>query len=185
MYYSDHCKGCYQPLDWVRSHKSAGQGGFAEFELSCQNRNTVFKPPWLKSAWLCGLAEALTAFGEPSQEFLQVLGISPKLLESSSRKAGCSIGFPCGLSVSSAIPEYLSHHCTVLEAKKQHLCAASHNTFGAFTNISRQESAYFRCKLQFLFLAGSGCAMFQIWTGFSKFQLKSSIIYHMRDLHIS
>src|ERR1700677_5332045 len=48
------------------------------------------------------------ASGKPSQRFLRVLGVSPKSLESSSRKARCSLGFLYGLSVFSVIPEYLS-----------------------------------------------------------------------------
>jgi hypothetical protein len=49
-------------------------------------------------------------------------------------------------------------------------------------NIFRWENVHFLCRLQFFF--GGGCAMFQIFTRFSKFQLKSSIIHHI-DLHIS
>ena len=71
--------------------QSASQCGFAEFELSCQNQNTMFKPPQLKLDWLCRLAKALTTFGKPSQRFLQVLGISSKTLESSLRKPKCSL----------------------------------------------------------------------------------------------
>jgi len=71
----------------VRSHKSSGWSGFAEFELSYHNQKTMFRPPWLDSGWLCGFAEALVTFRNPSQRFLRVLGISPKFLESSSRKS--------------------------------------------------------------------------------------------------
>ena len=73
--------------------QSAGRGGFAEFELGSQNRNTMFKPPLLKSDWLWRLAEASTTFGKPSQRLSRVLGISLKLLESSLRKPERSLGF--------------------------------------------------------------------------------------------
>ena len=75
--------------------QSAGRGSFAEFELGCQNWNTMFKPPWLESDWLWRLAEASTTFEKPSQRFPQVLGISLKLLESSSRKPEHFLGFLC------------------------------------------------------------------------------------------
>src|ERR1700733_14327776 len=62
--------------------QSAAQGGFAEFELGCQNWNTMFR-----------FAEASITFGKPSQRLSRVLGISPKLLESSLRKPECSLSF--------------------------------------------------------------------------------------------
>jgi hypothetical protein len=43
---------------------------------------------------------------------------------------------------------------TVLAPQKQRLHTASQNTFGAPTNIPRQESAYFQCKLQFSCFGG-------------------------------
>jgi hypothetical protein len=52
-------------------------------------------------------------------------------------------------------------------------------------NIFRRESAHFLRGLQFSFLAGGGCAMFQILTGFSEFQLKSSFICLMEGLYMS
>ena len=74
--------------------------------------------------------------------------------------------------------------CTVLEAKKWCLHAASHDAFSAPTNISRQESTYFRRNLQFKFLVGGGCAMFQIMTRFSKFQTKiQHYLLHRRLPH--
>ena len=76
--------------------QSAGQGGFAEFELGYQNRNAMFKPPQLKSDWLWRLANASTTFRKPSQRFPQVLGISLKSLESSLRKPKCSLSFLFG-----------------------------------------------------------------------------------------
>ena len=75
--------------------QGAGRGGFTEFELGCQNWNTMFKPPRLESDWLRRLAEASMTFGKPSQKFLQVLGISLKSLESSLRKPEHSLGFLC------------------------------------------------------------------------------------------
>ena len=81
----------------------AGQGGFAEFELGCQNQNTMLKPPWLELDWLCRLAEVLTTFRKPSQRFLWVLGISPRSLESSSRKPEHSLGFLHGPRVATTV----------------------------------------------------------------------------------
>ena len=75
--------------------QSAGQGGFTEFELGCQNQNTMFKPPQLKLDWLCRLAKALTTFRKPFQRFLWVLGISLKSSELSLRKPEHSLGFLC------------------------------------------------------------------------------------------
>jgi len=57
--------------------------------------------------------------------------------------------------------------------------------FGTSMNIFRWESADFLRRLQFSFLAGGGCAMFQILTGFSEFQLKSSFICLMEGLYMS
>ena len=68
--------------------QSAAQGGFAGCELGCQNRNTMFE-----SDWLWEFAEASITFGKPSQRLSRVLGISPKLLESSLRKPEHSLGF--------------------------------------------------------------------------------------------
>ena len=76
--------------------QSAGWSGFAEFELGCQNRNTMFKFLKLESDWLWELAEALTTFRKPSQRLSQVLGIFLKLLESSLRKPEHSLCFLCG-----------------------------------------------------------------------------------------
>ena len=83
--------------------QSAGQGGFAEFELGYQNQSTMFKPPQLESDWLWRLAEASTTFGKPSQGFPQVLGIFPKPLESSSRKPKHSLGFLHGHRVATIV----------------------------------------------------------------------------------
>jgi len=57
--------------------------------------------------------------------------------------------------------------------------------FGTSMNIFRWESADFLRRLRFSFLAGGGCAMFQILTGFSEFQLKSSFICLMEGLYMS
>jgi len=57
--------------------------------------------------------------------------------------------------------------------------------FGTSMNIFGWESADFLCRLQFSFLAGGGCAVFQNLTGFSEFQLKSSFICLMEGLHMS
>ena len=84
--------------------QSAGPGGFAEFELGCQNRNTMFKFLKLESDWLWELAEASTTFGKPSQRFSQVLGISPKSLESSLRKPEHSLGFLHGPWIVTTVP---------------------------------------------------------------------------------
>ena len=47
--------------------------------------------------WTCW---SFNSFGKPSQRFLRVLGISPKSLESSLRKARCSLGFLCDPRIS-------------------------------------------------------------------------------------
>jgi hypothetical protein len=52
-------------------------------------------------------------------------------------------------------------------------------------NIFMQETAHFLRRLQFSFLVGGGCAMFQILTRFSDFQLKSSFICLMEGLYMS
>jgi hypothetical protein len=77
----------------IAKPQSAGQGGFAEFELSCKNWNTMFKLLKLKSDRLWELAKALTTFRKPSQRHSWVLGISLKPLESSSRKPKHSLSF--------------------------------------------------------------------------------------------
>jgi hypothetical protein len=84
--------------------QSAGQSGFAEFELGFQNWNIMFKPPQLESDWLWRLAEALTTFGKPSQRFPWVLGISLKLLES--RKPEHSLGFLHGPRILTVLYKY-------------------------------------------------------------------------------
>ena len=84
--------------------QSTGWSDFAEFELGFQNWNTMFKPPQLESDWLWRLTEASTTFGKPSQRFLQVLGISPKMLESSLRKPECSLSFLCDPQILTTIP---------------------------------------------------------------------------------
>ena len=83
--------------------QSAGQGGFAEFELSYQNQNTMFKPPQLKSDRLFRLAEALTTFGKPFQKFLWALEISPRSVELFLRKPECSLGFLCDSQILIAV----------------------------------------------------------------------------------
>jgi hypothetical protein len=80
--------------------QSADRGGFAEFELSYQNWNTMFKPPQLKSDWLWRLAKASTNFGKPSQRFPRVLEI-PQSHWSHPQES------PSILSVPFAVPEYL------------------------------------------------------------------------------
>jgi hypothetical protein len=84
--------------------QSTSQGGFAEFELSCQNWNTMFKFLKLESDWLWELAKALTTFGKPSQRLSQVLGISPKPLESSSRKPKHSLSFLHSPRIATTVP---------------------------------------------------------------------------------
>src|ERR1700683_1901661 len=49
----------------------------------------------LDSDRLCGFAEALVVFVNPSQRFLWVLGVSPKASESSSKWSESSLGFLC------------------------------------------------------------------------------------------
>ena len=73
--------------------QSIARGGFTEFELSYQNRNTMFGFHKLESDWLWEFAETSITFGKPSQRLSRVLGISPKSLESSSRKPEHSLGF--------------------------------------------------------------------------------------------
>ena len=84
--------------------QSTGRGGFAEFELGCQNCNTMFKFFKLESDWLWELAEVSTTFGKPSQRFSQVLGISLKPLESSSRKPEHSLSFLHGSQIVTTVP---------------------------------------------------------------------------------
>ena len=84
--------------------QSTGWSDFAEFELGFQNWNTMFKPPQLESDWLWRLTEASTTFGKPSQRFPQVLGISPKSLESPSRKPKCSLGFLHSPQIVTTVP---------------------------------------------------------------------------------
>ena len=79
--------------------QSAGWGGFAEFKLSCLNRNTMFEFLKLELDWLQWLAKASTTFEKPSQRLSRALGIFPKPLESSSRKPECSLGFLRGPQV--------------------------------------------------------------------------------------
>ena len=83
--------------------QSAGQGGFAEFELSYQNRNTMFKFLKLESDWLWELAEALTTFKKPFQRHSWVLGICLKPLESFLRKPEHSLGFLHGPRVATTV----------------------------------------------------------------------------------
>src|ERR1700683_4000889 len=73
--------------------KALAEGASLNLNSVAKMGRQFSRPPQLDSGWLCSFAEASVTFGNPSQRFLRVLGISPKSSESSSRKSEHSLGF--------------------------------------------------------------------------------------------